>query len=193
MTTQTPHDRLQQPQDVLRQPQDVSRQPPDCTATLIEPNGLIPNNSRVPLLVYKQAVSMSSGDPAAAFEALFTQNNWRGSWRDGIYGFHHYHSTAHEVLGIYRGTATVQLGGDDGLTVQLSTGDVVVIPAGVAHKNLGSSRDFGVVGAYPAGQQWDMNYGKAEEHPQVDENIAGVPKPGYDPLYGERGPLVELW
>lgn len=174
-------------------PQEWLRQPPDCKAELIETNGLIPNNSRVPLLLYKQAVALPDDDPASVFEALFGQNSWHGSWRNGIYSFHHYHSTAHEVLGIYRGSATVQLGGDGGLTVELSAGDVVVIPAGVAHKNLGSSPDFGVVGAYPVGQQWDMNYGKDAEHPQVDRNIARVPKPDQDPLYGAQGPLTERW
>lgn len=179
MTTQRPQDRL--------------RQPPDCKAELIETNGLIPNNSRVPLLHYKQAISLPGGDPASAFEALFSQNNWDGSWRDGIYSFHHYHSTAHEVLGVYAGAATVQFGGDGGLTIDIVAGDVVVIPAGVAHKNLGSSPDFGVVGAYPAGQQWDMNYGKVEEHPEVDENIASVATPPHDPLYGKQGPLPRHW
>ena len=169
------------------------RQPPDVAVHPLAESDNIPNNPDVPLLLYRQAVALPEHDPAAAFEGRFAQNDWRGSWRNGLYGFHHYHSTAHEVLGIYAGHATVQLGGDDGLTVELRAGDVVVIPAGVGHKNLGSSPDFGVVGAYPAGQQWDMNYGKSGERPQADENVARVSKPGRDPLYGEKGPLIEHW
>ena len=172
---------------------DRLRTPPDVASFLIEANGPIPNNDRVPLLTYPGAVRLPPDDPAAVFEALFSRHGWPDAWRNGIYGFHHYHSTAHEVLGIYAGSATVRLGGEGGLTVELAAGDVVVIPAGVAHKNLGSSPDFGVVGAYPEGQRWDMNYGKPGEHPQVDENIARVPKPEQDPLYGDRGPLTELW
>ncbi|WP_250123845.1 cupin domain-containing protein [Chroococcidiopsis sp. CCMEE 29] len=65
---------------------------------------------------------------------------------------HHYHSTAHEVLGISRGKAAVRLGGDArGQTFEVRAGDVIIIPAGVAHKNLDSSSDFLVVGAYPLG------------------------------------------
>ena len=72
-------------------------------------------------------------------------------------------------------------------------GDVIIIPAGVAHKNLGSSGDFRCVGAYPPGQDWDMNYGKAGERPAADENIANVPLPVADPVFGFEGPLMKNW
>ena len=39
---------------------------------------------------------------------------WLGAWVDGIYAFHHFHSTAHEVLGIVAGSASVILGGPKG-------------------------------------------------------------------------------
>ena len=42
-------------------------------------------------------------DPAAVIEDLFGANGWRGTWRDGIYDYAHYHSRIHEVLGIARG------------------------------------------------------------------------------------------
>jgi uncharacterized protein YjlB len=47
----------------------------------------------------------------------------------------------------------------------------------VAHKNIESSDDFGVVGAYPEGQDWYMNYGKPGERPKADKNIARLPLP----------------
>ena len=75
----------------------------------------------------------------------------------------------------------------------VAAGDVVVIPAGVAHRRLRSTPDFGVVGAYPQGQRWDMCYGKKGERPGTDRNIARVPDPGTDPVYGGEGPLLELW
>ncbi|NIU02548.1 MAG: cupin domain-containing protein, partial [Aliifodinibius sp.] len=80
---------------------------------------------------------------------LLHSNQWGGAWQNGIYGFHHYHSTAHEVLCVYKGEAKVQLGGDDGIIQTVKPGDVIIIPAGVAHKNLGSNSDFRIIGAYP--------------------------------------------
>ena len=114
-------------------------------AHILDDTGEIPNSS-LPLLVYKRAIEPPEKAGPHAFEALFRANGWGGSWRDGVYSFHHYHSTAHEVLGIYSGTATLQLGGEPGLVLRVSPGDAVLIPAGVGHKNLGSSGNFGVVG-----------------------------------------------
>jgi uncharacterized protein YjlB len=165
---------------------------PDVPAFELKDDGVFPK-SRLPLLFYRGAVSIPDDDPAAAFEELFESNGWDGSWRNGIYGYHHYHSTAHEVLGIYRGSATVQLGGEHGVVREVRAGDVILIPAGVAHKNLGSSRDFRVVGAYPQGQESDMNYGKSAERPRADQNIARVPLPKMDPVFGGSGPLIEKW
>lgn len=162
------------------------------THTLTD-DGIFPNNAALPLLVYPQAVSLTTTDPAAIFEALFNAHGWGNGWRNGIYSFHHYHSTAHEVLGVFRGQARVQCGGTQGAILSLRQGDVVVIPAGVAHKNLGSSRDFGVVGAYPFGQRWDTCYGKPGERPQADRNIAQVTLPRSDPVHGVHGPLICHW
>jgi uncharacterized protein YjlB len=60
------------------------------------------------------------------------------------------------VLGIAAGWVRVSLGGESGRTVELRAGDIVVIPAGVAHENEGTSADLLVVGAYPRGQSLDM-------------------------------------
>jgi uncharacterized protein YjlB len=165
---------------------------PDVLAQVLTDDGIFPN-SRLPLLIYRAPVVLPKTDPAAVFEELFGVNGWHGSWRNGIYSFHHYHSTAHEVLGIYRGSAKVQLGAENGITIEVHSGDVVIIPAGVAHKNLGSSADFGVVGAYPEGQDYDMNYGKPSERPKADKNIAKVALPKMDPVYGAGGPLMKHW
>jgi len=155
-------------------------------------DGAIPNNPTLPFLVYPGALELPGDDPAAACEALFEANGWGGSWRDGIYPFAHFHSTAHEVLGICRGEAKVRFGGNAGIVRTVRPGDVVVIPAGVGHQNLGGA-DLLVVGAYPQGQRWDLCYGKPEERPRVLRNIERVPLPATDPVYGTDGPLVEHW
>jgi len=161
-------------------------------AKVLADDGRIPNN-RLPLLIYRRAFELSRRDPAAVIERRFAEHGWSGTWRNGIYSYHHFHSTAHEVLGCYRGSAKVQFGGESGIVEELSAGDVVIIPAGVGHKNLGASADFAVVGAYPRGQDYDMNYGKRGERPLADENIARVPLPETDPVFGEDGPLLKHW
>ena len=52
-------------------------------------------NSRLPLLLYPAVLDPADPDPAAAFEQHFQANGWPGAWRNGVFGFHHYHSTAH--------------------------------------------------------------------------------------------------
>jgi uncharacterized protein YjlB len=155
-------------------------------------DGRIPN-SVLPLLLYRQAFAPDASDLASAIEKRFAANDWSGSWRASVFPFHHYHSTTHEVLAVYRGTATLQLGGEQGQKFNVKAGDVIVIPAGVGHKRLESSRDFGVVGAYPGARQWDLLRGLPGERPQADRNIAAVPLPKTDPIYGPDGSLTRLW
>lgn len=150
-------------------------------------------NSAFPALVYESAVELPPHDPAAAIESLFAEHGWQPAWRDGIYDYHHYHSNTHEVLGVYTGHARVLLGGEQGLVISLREGDVLVIPAGVAHKCLESSRDFACVGAYPDAVEPDMQTGKEGERPAADEAIKKVPLPQADPVEGRQGPLVSVW
>ena len=154
-------------------------------------DGLIPNN-KLPLLVYKNVTSLHGDAAAKWFEERFAENNWTNSWRNGVFDYHHYHSNTHEVLGIYSGKALLQLGGEKGRKIEVSAGDVIVIPAGVAHKNLGGE-NFGVVGAYPNGRSHDMNYGKQEERSKADKNIASVPVPDADPVLGKEEGLKSIW
>lgn len=160
---------------------------------VLEDNGRFPNNPGCPLLVYAGILDATGSDPALPVEQLFDKNLWPSTWRNGVYDFHHYHSTAHEVLGVYSGGAKVQLGGDDGIICHIRKGDVVVIPAGVSHKRLSATRDFRVVGAYPKGSSPDMCYGDTKERARTDSNIIELSKPESDPVCGTTGPLLELW
>lgn len=154
-----------------------------------EDDGKIPNND-LPLIVYSGALPKHD---TTACKHLFEQHNWRNSWVNGVFSYHHYHSTAHEVLGCVRGSAKVQFGGEQGKIIEISAGDVVVIPAGVGHCNKGASGDFRVVGAYPNGRSWDVKTGAPGERPQVLENIAQVPLPDQDPVHGADGGLLDIW
>jgi uncharacterized protein YjlB len=129
-------------------------------------DGVIPNNAALPLIVYRGALP-PSGDVAGEFETLFARNGWSGGWRNGIFAYHHYHSTAHEVLGLARGRARVRFGGDGGESVEVRAGDVVVVPAGVGHKRESASADLVVIGAYPEGKRPDLNTGRSGERPKV--------------------------
>jgi uncharacterized protein YjlB len=172
--------------------QDINPKP-EILVHLITDDGIFPNNKHLPLLVLKDVFPGKEKADPELIERTFFKNSWKGSWRNGLYPFHHYHSTAHEVLGIYSGSLRVQFGGVEGKIVVGSAGDVLVLPAGLAHKNIWSSHDFRVVGAYPAGTSWDMNYGKDGERPASDKNIAKVPLPPADPVYGSDGPLMIHW
>lgn len=171
----------------------ISPNPPEVRTHPLKDDTVIPNNPRLPLLVYLAALDPSARDLASAFESLFAQNHWGDMWRYGVYRFHHYHSKAHEVLGVFRGSASIQFGGEKGIVQKVKAGDMVVIPAGVGHKNLHSSLGFSVVGAYPFGQTHDMCYGNPEERDFALGNIAHVPLPESDPLYGSQGPLLKHW
>ena len=152
-------------------------------------DGTFPN-SRLPLLLYRSAIAPEETNPEA-MERLFAGNDWPPQWRSGIYPFHHYHSTSHEVLGIARGSARLMLGGPEGRELSVSAGDVVVIPAGVAHRRLASSADFLVVGAYPPGQAGDIV--REEASPAMKQRIALLSYPPKDPVLGDEGPMLRLW
>lgn len=167
---------------------------PDVQVQRLADDGTFPNNDALPVLVLRQAFRLASQrDPASTMERVFQAHNWHGTWRNGIFSYHHYHSTTHEVLGVSRGGARVQLGGPQGEVFSVEAGDVLVLPAGVAHKNLGAEGRFQVVGAYPEGRDWDLKRGDPSDRPEADKNIDAVPLPDEDPVYGANGPLLMHW
>jgi uncharacterized protein YjlB len=159
---------------------------------LLNDNGIFPN-SGLPAILYKTAFSLKNDHSPKEIETVFESNGWSNCWRNGMYSYHHYHSTTHEALAVYSGECHVQLGGDSGIQFLLEKGDVLLIPAGVAHRNIGSSLDFKCVGAYPDGRQFDINLGKSGERPGTDHHIRKVPLPKKDPLYGKEGILPKYW
>ncbi len=159
---------------------------------LFADDGIVPNNRTLPLVLYRGALG-EEGDLAVRCEQMFEAHGWPSPWRNGIYGHHHYHSTAHEVLGIARGSARVRLGGENGASVELRMGDVVVIPAGVAHKREAASADLLVIGSYPKGQRPDICQANSATHDKAAGNVARVGLPACDPVTGQQGPLLDCW
>ncbi|MBV8190103.1 MAG: hypothetical protein JOY64_20445 [Alphaproteobacteria bacterium] len=161
---------------------------------LFADDGQTPNNPRLPMLVYPAAVDIAGqADPAVPFETLFERHGWTDGWRNGIFAFLHFHTTAHEVLGIARGQARVEFGGARGEVLTVGAGDVVVLPAGTGHRKIESSRDLLVVGAYPAGVPVDQKRAGSADLVAARSAIAKVPVPAMDPVQGREGPLVKLW
>ncbi|PWN20652.1 hypothetical protein BCV69DRAFT_282873 [Microstroma glucosiphilum] len=99
----------------------------------------------------------------------------------------HFQSTTHELLSIIKGSATLLLGGADEIashlssgsnsssstgdksdeagtwtTLDVSTGDVLLLPAGYSHRALQDRGGFTMIGSYPRnGKQWDSEFRQA--------------------------------
>jgi len=140
------------------------------------PGDVIPNHPRFPVLIYR-------GVDVSDARALFAEHGWGGSWVNGIFDFHHFHSTSHEALAIVSGTATVELGGPQGEAFEVRAGDVLVLPAGTGHRRATARNGFTVVGAYPKGQEdYDL---LREADDAARERIASLAAPPEDPVGGE--------
>ncbi len=183
---------------------------------LLSTNGISPNNDALPLILYKGAVKLTGGEPESDVEKVFWGNDWGNGFRGDTFAFHHYHSTAHEVVGCARGAAQVQFGGPQGPVFEFKAGDAVLIPAGVVHCRRDDAPGFMSVGAYPPGQTPDCcvlseedarialqaeGIGDLDVVP-VGENeladvmarIAQIPLPRTDPIAGAHGGAVStLW
>ncbi|WP_131783376.1 cupin domain-containing protein [Legionella gresilensis] len=170
----------------------LPKQPEEIIHDLILAQNDFPNNAQYPLLIYKQVFKFANQSPEE-IQHYLKQNHWINSWVDSIYSYHHYHSNTHEALVIIAGDCKVQIGGDSGNIYNIAKGDVIIFPAGVSHKNISASPDFKCIGSYPNDVDYDVNYGRADEHPRVDMNIKKVGLPKADPVFGNDGLIFNYW
>ena len=98
----------------------------------LQDDGVFPNNSQHPLLLFQSAFQRSELEGASILKTA----GWTSPWVWGIFPYHHYHSNAWEILVCVRGNANIKLGGPTGPIVPVNCGDVVLIPPGIAHKQL---------------------------------------------------------
>nr|WP_290693445.1 cupin domain-containing protein [Halomonas sp. UBA3074] len=148
-------------------------------------------NSPLPVLIYRQVLDTGSAEERAeSFEAMFKRHGWPPAWRYHLYDFDHFHSTAHEALGIFRGKARARLGGPNGQETVLNEGDVLVLPAGMGHASVEADEDFCMVGAYPPGQKAEIERGDPAQLAAAQERAADVNLPKDSPVGGS---LATLW
>ncbi|KAH7086448.1 hypothetical protein FB567DRAFT_71322 [Paraphoma chrysanthemicola] len=158
----------------------------------------VPNNI-LPVLIYRDVLSTPI-DPEKV-KQLCERNGWekRGEW--GEINIPHFHPNTHECYAIIRGSSLFAVGrakddnDTDGVEVNVRTGDVMVLPAGVSHRSLSSEDDFRYIGVYPeAAPRWRNNYcGGKENMNALLEEINKVPIPDSDPVLGANGPLCQIW
>lgn len=171
-----------------------ARKPAQPLTFLFADDGSIPNNPTLPLVIFPGAIDLAgTADPEERIERVIARNGWGDSWRNGIYPYPHYHSSIHEFLAVARGRAKVRFGGNSGEEVTMRPGDVAILPAGTGHQGLWTSADFVLIGAYPRGGKIDLCRGSKAEHDKALLTIPAVPLPDTDPVFGEDGPLLQIW
>src|SRR5438132_10719824 len=71
----------------------VSTRPAEPLVLMFRDDGSIPNNPRLPFLVYRGAIDLAGeAGPERVIESTFAENGWGDMWRDGIFPYVHYHS-----------------------------------------------------------------------------------------------------
>ncbi len=156
-----------------------------------EDDGDIPNNPTLPVVLIRRALA---GHSAASICRQFEDMGWTGTWTYVVFTYHHFHPDAHEALCVASGWADIVLGGPSHVPVRVEAGDLIVLPAGTGHCRVNSSNDFAICGAYPPGQQDYTTLGvQSDAHTAYGAEIAAVPLPKSDPVFGLDGPLMKAW
>jgi uncharacterized protein YjlB len=171
--------------------QDAHAAGPQIETFRLTPHAWVPNNRCLPVIVYRHAFDAATRDLGAQIDRRFAERGWPVQWHDGVFDYHHFHSTAHEVLGVIAGSAELIVGGPGGRTLRIVGGDVLLLPAGTGHCLATRDDAFQVAGGYPHGQQWDIR--RDALTPGELRLMEALPFPACDPVYGERGPLIEHW
>ncbi len=163
-----------------------------ATATLLfdAPDGGIPNNPTLPVILVRGAVTGGANEILALYEA----SGWRRVWTWTVFDYHHYHPNAHEALTVAKGQAQLQLGGPSGPVVKMTAGDYALLPAGTGHCRISASSDFAICGGYPPDQA-DRVIIEAGglSLDLASARISAVSLPETDPIFGADGPAVRIW
>jgi uncharacterized protein YjlB len=150
----------------------------------------VPNNDRYPAVIARNA--LGGGQDDAAVKALLRSNGWGGAWTWRVFDFHHFHPDAFEALAVARGSATLMLGGPQGKEIDVEAGDVMILPPGFGHRQIEARDGFLICGAYPPGQEnYTVVRGEEGHDEAMLKEIASVPEPSTDPVWGGDGALLK--
>lgn len=180
---------------LLPLPLTLKAQPREVAVEILhtgKPDGGVPN-SKLPVLIYHHVIPPEVADNAEYLEHLFRANGWPPQWRYPVYPFTHFHSNTHEVVGVYAGAAKLQLGGEKGKIIEVNVGDVLLIPAGVGHKQISADDDFMLVGAYPPNVTADLCHDEPKKMAERIKAINQVPMPESDPVTGHSEGSMHYW
>lgn len=144
-------------------------------------DGFIPNSPFPVIVTWKMALFhvATATEAEVALKKRALEIGWNLEWLWKVYKRPHYHSTTHEALVVFRGSATLRLGGHRlGKIVKVIQGDAIVIPAGVAHQAMERTKDFLVFGFYPVGAKpWDLLFCRKKEREIALPNLVSLREP----------------
>lgn len=122
------------------------------------------------------------------------------------------HSSLTKLAGVFQGSSELVFGEGvsdpvgTGVRCLVRAGDVVVVPAGVGHASVSKTEGAGeqpsdeseyrYVGVYPEGSpvyKYEIGKKALEENIGLAEEVAAVPLPQTDPIFGLDGPLMRIW
>jgi uncharacterized protein YjlB len=150
---------------------------------MFEDDGSIPNNPRLPVLIYRNAIDISgTPDRESVIEAVFAEHGWGEMWRNGIHPYVHYHSSIHEALGIAaaaRGPLRRRAWPRDRAGPRRGR-----LPAGTGHQCLWAGPDGH--GAYPPDGRYDLCRGSKGEHAKALTLFPGAGPEGRPDLRRQR-------
>ncbi|WYZ35452.1 hypothetical protein EsH8_X_000099 [Colletotrichum jinshuiense] len=183
--------------------------PPQPEQYSVRPTAHCPNNV-LPVLVYRNVLPEPYNEETVS--DYLQRYGWvkKGTW--GAITTKHFHPNTHECYGIFQGDSELVFGegggdtGGTGARCLVRAGDVVVVPAGVAHASVAQEQKlaegghkgerYRYIGVYPEGApKWRNEYGKTPlgDSRELAHEVAAVPVPDQDPVSGRGGPLVQIW
>ncbi|RVX67749.1 hypothetical protein B0A52_07872 [Exophiala mesophila] len=164
----------------------------------LTPNRGAPNSDK-PVLIYRDCLPLPISEEKTT--EFLESHAWvkKGTW--GHIDVRHFHPNTHECYGVFQGESTILVGcggvdpDDQGTKIDVSVGDVIVLPAGTGHCNLQSTKDYRYIGVYPDGAPpWRSELGKEPiDLAEMRKETGSVLLPAEDPVNGANGPLLSLW